>query len=203
MSVIDRRRNQGSSGADFAGELSSVVDELAQRPDAGSIARNLMRLKSFGFDPTDPDIIRRAADLASRAQAVRQKAREPWHEPVVYYMNLGDLVKIGTTTNIHYRMSSISPQGLLAVERGGYAVERARHRAFECCRVHGEWFRNQDPLTAYIDAVACDFAEEFGCSLSEWMSHVRLTPPLRRTTSAGSLGGHALKAQSDTGPARA
>lgn len=61
-------------------------------------------------------------------------------DPVVYYVRLGDHVKIGTTTNLPARLSSLyidhDPSALLATEPGGRPIEAERHYQFAAERVY-------------------------------------------------------------------
>lgn len=65
-------------------------------------------------------------------------------------MRLGDLVKIGTSTNLSERCKALNPQEVLATEPGDALVERRRHRQFAPLRVHGEWFRMAPELLEHI-----------------------------------------------------
>lgn len=126
----------------------------------------------------------RAVDAAMVDEAVqRAKAKFPgdviaaeadlrkngWHEPMIYYMRLGNRVKIGWTQKIHTRLGAIMPEELMALERGGVTEERARHRCFARLRVVGEWFRVEDPLESFIHTVARDFEHDFGVTMDAWL----------------------------------
>lgn len=69
---------------------------------------------------------------------------------VVYYMRVGNRVKIGTTCQLGNRLRQINPEELLATEPGGLSRERQRHREFKALRTHGEWFELGSPLTEHI-----------------------------------------------------
>lgn len=70
---------------------------------------------------------------------------------VVYYLGLGDLVKIGTSTNPRRRIAALPHDTVLAFERGGRRRERSRHEQFAATRVNGgEWFRTDAALRAHI-----------------------------------------------------
>jgi hypothetical protein len=77
------------------------------------------------------------------------KAREA-RPHVVYYMRIGNRVKIGTTSDIKRRLSTINPEELLATEPGGYDLEKERHQQFEHLRSHGEWFAYEGALEAHV-----------------------------------------------------
>ncbi|SEB86094.1 T5orf172 domain-containing protein [Paramicrobacterium humi] len=59
---------------------------------------------------------------------------------VVYYIRYADRVKIGTSSNPKQRLAALWHQELLAFERGGRDVEKARHEQFADLREGGEWF---------------------------------------------------------------
>ena len=74
---------------------------------------------------------------------------------VVYYLRLGDRVKIGTTANPRQRFSALRHEELLAFEPGDRTVERRRHREFADDRLGtSEWFALSPRLTAHIATVA-------------------------------------------------
>lgn len=120
-------------------------------------------MKSFGFDPHDEDIARRIIEwgreqyLLNR-QGISEQHRnrfammnpDPEHA-VVYYMRVGDRVKIGWTTNIRKRLATLVPEELLATERGGFSVEKDRHRQFDTLHTVGEWFRYEGALVDHIN----------------------------------------------------
>jgi len=83
---------------------------------------------------------------------------------VVYYVCRGDLIKIGTTSNLGPRLIAINggvivpPQAtvkLLATESGGVEVEAQRHAQFATDRVAGEWFKASPALTEHINQLPC------------------------------------------------
>lgn len=69
---------------------------------------------------------------------------------VVYYIRYDRRVKIGTSRRPRQRLSSIRHEELLAFERGGRAVEQARHQEFAAIREGGEWFTLTAVLGAHI-----------------------------------------------------
>lgn len=76
---------------------------------------------------------------------------------VVYYIDRGATVKIGTTVNITARMQAIQalPFDLLAVEAGGFDVESRRHLQFAALRIgRTELFRKDETLMAHVAATA-------------------------------------------------
>jgi hypothetical protein len=72
------------------------------------------------------------------------------HDPIVYYMRFGDRIKIGTTTNLRSRLTSVPCDEVLAVEPGSYELERMRHDQFAESRITGEWFGQSEELLSHI-----------------------------------------------------
>ncbi|HKT56297.1 MAG TPA: GIY-YIG nuclease family protein [Microbacterium sp.] len=72
---------------------------------------------------------------------------------VVYYLRYRDRIKIGTTRNPRQRLAAIWHDELLGFERGGRAVEQARHRRFAHLREGGEWFTATPELLAHVDGL--------------------------------------------------
>lgn len=73
----------------------------------------------------------------------------------VYFIEAGDLIKIGFTRSPVGRMRTIKtgcplPMKLLHHEAGSLKSERELHRRFAVLRVRGEWFRKAPELLAYI-----------------------------------------------------
>lgn len=66
------------------------------------------------------------------------------HHPLVYFLLVGDRVKIGTSTNLRNRVSamSMSMKDVVLIIPGGADVERELHRKYAKHRIHPqrEWF---------------------------------------------------------------
>lgn len=139
----------------------------------------------LGLDPRSPDVIRRCVEagiadferLESAGgrvvsyRALRAARRSgPGHPPVVYYMRQGDLVKIGTTTDIGSRAASIGAQGVMAIEPGDAAVEHRRHDEFAADRSHLEYFRLSAPLAVHVVEVRSRFEAEAGLTTEAWLA---------------------------------
>ena len=137
-------------------------------PDIAGILRALADLRLYGFDLEDPEIVQRAIARARQAgeqlrrgeklredrRTLRDYIANPHDDPedeTVYYMRIGNRVKIGYTTNLELRLSSINPEELLVTEAGGRLTEKRRHRQFSDLRTNGEWFRYEGPLAEHID----------------------------------------------------
>lgn len=60
---------------------------------------------------------------------------------VVYYLRLGDRMKIGTSGNLRQRLTAIPHDELVALELGNRLIERQRHTQFAADRLgKSEWF---------------------------------------------------------------
>lgn len=127
----------------------------------------IQEMRSWGVNVT-PEIARNcfATQLADahrhRQHQDRQERRALAHQhpAIVYYMRLGNLVKIGFTENLTQRLSVINPEEVLTTEPGGRKREGERHKQFADLRVHGEWFRLEGALVEHIEAVKREAAGE-------------------------------------------
>lgn len=75
----------------------------------------------------------------------------------VYFLAAGDLVKIGYTVNLTYRLRdlrSTSPVELtlLGTVPGAKYREKELHKQFSEYRRHGEWFLNHGSLREFIES---------------------------------------------------
>lgn len=114
----------------------------------------LRYLEDETFNPTPEEIAGWMEDARRHGEReIAATARH--HGDLVYYMRLGNRIKIGTTTNLRGRLSSLQPEELLGTEAGDASLERERHRMFAHLRVCGEWFRDDPSLRAHIARV-CD-----------------------------------------------
>ena len=94
---------------------------------------------------------RPSKDRKRRAYAPADSGRR--HSGVVYYLSFGDRIKIGTSVNLPRRLKAIPHDECLAVERGSFSTEAARHLQFADQRVPGqqEWFLKSRALVAHIN----------------------------------------------------
>lgn len=84
-------------------------------------------------------------------QATRKRPKV--HEPVVYFIRNGSRVKIGWTTNLRQRLSTLSlPASAVALlVLGGPAEESALHKRFGDARIgRTEWFEASEAIEAFI-----------------------------------------------------
>lgn len=83
-----------------------------------------------------PDVAARKAErLAQEIERGKRNTERRLRleaQSVVYYVRIGDRIKIGYTTNLSQRMAAlrVEPHNLLATEPGGRRLEAERHEQF-------------------------------------------------------------------------
>jgi hypothetical protein len=90
------------------------------------------------------------------AEAERPDLKPIPKKYLVYYIRFGDGIKIGTTHNLAQRLSSfcVPAAAVLAVEPGGFELERSRHEFFADSRIgRTEVFQDSPKLQRHIEAV--------------------------------------------------
>lgn len=99
----------------------------------------------------------RATRVADRSR--RERATEPG---TIYYLRVGDLIKIGFTADIDQRMKHYPPNTeLLAQHPGTRQTERRMHHKFLHHRASGrEWFTPSDDITQHIEEVKARYKQE-------------------------------------------
>jgi hypothetical protein len=163
-----------------AEEHLDLATEIAADPAFTYIARYLTAASDMGFDPAEPDIMRRA--MTAGRNAYEKDRRRPgsaapadvdWgktHPDIVYYLRQGDLIKIGTSTRLAGRINELGAQGVMVIEMGGSDVETARHRQFAAHRSHRrEWFHATPELVDHIFAMRAALEQEVGQPVDEWI----------------------------------
>lgn len=170
MSMIDRTRDRAYDDpvtaelfADQDDDQPPFLDMIdTTEPAAGQIMRALIEMDDLGFDTSDEQHIQQAISVGRRRHAEHihtahlraernHRQRESQQHPgVVYYMRVGERVKIGYTTNLTKRIAAVMPEELLATEPGGRLLEETRHRQFAELRTTREWFRNDELLREHI-----------------------------------------------------
>lgn len=90
-------------------------------------------------EETDPLVIDRELNPAS----------------VVYFIRMGDHIKIGYTTDLKHRIHglSLTMGHVMATTRGASVLEAQLHKQFAKLREYGEWFRAEPELLDYIDKI--------------------------------------------------
>lgn len=94
------------------------------------------------------------------------------HTPLVYFIRIGDRVKIGTTTDICQRVAalSLSMDDVALVVPGGRDVEQTYHRRYAQYRVdpNREWFYVRGSLTTLLRGANPPPKSRPGQQPSEW-----------------------------------
>jgi len=197
-SVIEIRNPSGAEVDPERRDRRDVISEIAamETLDRLHVMQYMAYATEMGFPLDTAEVMRRVIDAglksASRerdantreaiaAELKASTARPGSHAPLVYYMRRGELVKIGTTTNIGSRFTSVSPDGIMAIEPGSYDVEAARHLQFRPLWRRGEWYELKPELAEHVVQVREDFAQLVGSSTEDWL--VRRIP--KRRTSKG------------------
>lgn len=204
----DYTMKRAASWMGFALEWDEVVEarkdleaEIIKDPAFALIVEHLHNARDAGEDPTDPEVIRVAMEQGRREHSkgsIRWNGYGPLrgldpdtavHPPLVYYATMGRLIKIGTTTNLRLRMTSLGVQSVVAVEPGDSIREHQRHREFKASHSHGEWFISDDVLTEHVTILRAEFQRETGEAIDAWI-HARLragkspNPTARRSEAA-------------------
>lgn len=157
----------------FAG-LRPDIAELIERVDLADpalafIAAALAEMRDAGIEITG-DVMDQAVKLGRARWAKEPERTGPppiaktylrrTGNAIVYYVQRGPLVKIGTTGDPHKRFAALLPDAILAYEPGGEAVERSRHRQFRHIRTGaGEHFLPNDELRDHIDRIRAEHGE--------------------------------------------
>lgn len=174
MSTFDKRRREfddpvaaavlPEEAATSIGAPLHLIDPA--EPAIAAINLALIQVASLGFDIADEAVAAQAVTGARRRHAeevhrehlrqIRNQDRlaRAKHPSVVYYMRIGNRVKIGYSTNLPARVASVMPEEVLATEAGGRLLEDVRHRQFDQLRVIREWFRYEEPLAGHIARLA-------------------------------------------------
>lgn len=88
-------------------------------------------------------------ERAEKADRVRLTAKRPGY---VYYVQVGDRIKIGFTTSVMDRMKAYPPTSVLLVYHPGTPdLEKEMHSKFRIFLAEGrEWFRADDRISEHI-----------------------------------------------------
>lgn len=128
-------------------------------PDAPwAICANHGRLIAMRYAPQLLDEIRsKVAGLTPEYQRRVEMVQEIRQDlGVVYYVDFGDSIKIGTSVSLRDRLTSlrVSPDNVLATEPGSFELERQRHAEFKHLRIGTtEQFKVETDLLLHIKSV--------------------------------------------------
>lgn len=119
-------------------------------------ARIFLHLRDIVGSSDRGDLALRLVNSFEQEQRARRRRATYRSAPeVVYYVRVGDHIKIGHTTNLRQRMNSYRTGTLLAVEAGDLRLEARRHRQFAGSLAAGrEWFTPTPDLMQHIAAIA-------------------------------------------------
>lgn len=107
-------------------------------------------VKDFDNDPLRKMMVAIDGLDTERSRAARNA---PKRRPgVVYYVLVGDVLKIGYSENLRARLNTYPPhRKLLATEPGTYSLEAKRHNEFADLLNGGrEWFRFEGALVEHV-----------------------------------------------------
>lgn len=99
--------------------------------------------------------------VSDRAKAAKPIYTSDGRPTVVYYMRFETEIKIGITTNLRQRASSLHPLEVMAIEPGGRGEERLQHRRFWAHRTRGEYFRINHDLLDHVAFIRKLYGDPF------------------------------------------
>lgn len=164
---LERTRRVALAKPSIGSETSNVADRRC--PESSSVASEWCCVPSYrGADCTNRALPDAPFPICSKHLAIaagfardllaelppptgKPHEREVFETSVVYYVRLGDLIKIGTTRNLAARLPGIGPVTLLVTEPGSYNLERMRHNQFIAAHHKGEWFHPSEDLLSHIE----------------------------------------------------
>jgi hypothetical protein len=126
-------------------DVLDTLQRLGVEASAASITELLLLVSRS-------EVRRRAAEVAQLAARPTVPSQRS-HDPIVYFVRNGNMVKIGTTTNLRRRMSKLSQRMDNVVKKvpGGRDVEAQYHRRFTSLRDgKTEWFRLEGALAELL-----------------------------------------------------
>lgn len=131
--------------------------------DLESVSAELRTIGNvIALSPMMPDEKQHFVGEFHRLLAVQNRLRRN-RPQIVYFIHApsASLIKIGRTSNIDSRLSSLrmaspAPLVLLGTFAGGVTEEAALHRRWSSIRRHGEWFKATSELFAEIEGVVFD-----------------------------------------------
>ncbi len=91
---------------------------------------------------------------AEPTRAGRPRLNQASQVGTVYFMEFGDRVKIGFTTNLGKRKQAVPNDRVLATIPGTLRTELEMHQRFAESRIHHEWFHKSPELMAFIQELA-------------------------------------------------
>lgn len=103
------------------------------------------------------------SDEYLRFRAWEDRHAKPARPTVIYYALIGEVIKIGITTQLKERLITLKADDCLATEPGTWALEEMRHKQFEHLRApifrQRELFMPGDDLISHIEMLRRDALE--------------------------------------------
>lgn len=117
---------------------------------------------------------------------------KPGYEGSVYYLRIGDRVKIGHTTNLFNRLASYPPNTeILLIRRGTRELERREHIRFSEHRTDGrEWFHANERVLQMISEITDSVDNEWEPEWFQRRTHKPQTVTHRKLKSGRAGHGH-------------
>lgn len=140
-------------------ELHRMQVALLVVPDALTM---LVRQAKTGLNRLSLPADERAAVIAGARPKAAGAYMGGVHGPVVYFMENGDRIKIGHSTNLRSRVRALSLQDkdVLLLLQGGLTLERALHSTFAKERIDAtEWFMKSERLISFIESKTGQLAD--------------------------------------------
>ncbi len=163
QSVVEAGENDGHRAA-----VELVLTKIdLDDPAVGAVTSVLSDMVKAGIEVNEQTVdtaikLARLATAPSPAEQIRTTRALgglPMYGPgadrnsIVYYVQRGSLIKIGTTSQPKKRFRDLVPDAILAFEPGDYKIEAARHRQFQSLRRGREYFEPRALLLAHIKRV--------------------------------------------------
>lgn len=134
--LMDSERKTDAMRREYLARLWSAVGEMP-RQSALEIAARIKQYEALNGNTT---------------QTAYDYVRNEDPTSVVYFVRVGDRIKIGTTVNLKNRLRALtlSEKNVAATQPGSRHEEADLHWRFRHLRLEGEWFRAAPELLEYI-----------------------------------------------------
>jgi len=159
MAHLDRGERIMSVRPDYESSSYCLADGCRDSAHIGApvslCGRHIHEVYSYAKDLIAPRWVDALnAELARRRPdpPIQRWSAEPpsW----VYFVRIGDLIKIGYSTNPKERFRALKVDAVLAAIPGTRADEQRYHETFAHLRVRGEYFHPGDDLLTFIRTAA-------------------------------------------------
>lgn len=145
-----------SSQSEVGHALKKIRDERLYRAEFDNFYVYCAR--RWGMMPDRVDWLIENADKPQAPAFAPSPKKPDSKQSRVYFMQAGELVKIGTTTDLPKRISALrlaSPVELkvIATIPGNAKKEAELHKRFAAYRKHGEWFVFSDEIKSFVESL--------------------------------------------------